>query len=362
MESINFLIWFFDFGKYLCFSVLIGHIALQFIPENRKPKVKVPPSVLFSALVGIIVFSLGPLITTIYYFRVPGEMFSLILSAFFKLNIGHAWIFTFVFSILLGFFINRESFKYLQAVIMLLLIFAVSYSSHTVSLSLAVGFPTQTLHYLAIMLWTGIVMNVAWFSKKHENWSHFLKWFTPFAITCVVIMMISGLVLMNFIVEPKDYVKSWTIPYGQMLLLKHISIIPVLFFAIVNGILMKKVDQDKEFEPLKWMKAESILLFFTFFFTGIMSNLSTAQHNIESIVKIGKESKWAEWITGEDFIPPLSIELNPTIPASILLVLSVYFLYLIVDCFKKSKPLRAIWMGIGFIVLFYLGLMLSFNA
>lgn len=50
---------------------------------------------------------------------------------------------------------------------------------------------------------------------------------TPFGIISLIIIFISGLYLMSFVVELKDYVKAWVLPNGQKLLLKHISILPV---------------------------------------------------------------------------------------------------------------------------------------
>ncbi|MBI0581346.1 hypothetical protein IEC97_28975 [Neobacillus cucumis] len=54
--------------------------------------------------------------------------------------------------------------------------------------------------------------------------SKLLRWFTPLAALSLIIIILSGIYLMIFVVEPKDYVKAWVLPYGQMLLLKHISI------------------------------------------------------------------------------------------------------------------------------------------
>lgn len=45
---------------------------------------------------------------------------------------------------------------------------------------------------------------------------------------------------MKLVVNPRDYVSSWMLPYGQALLVKHIIFIPLLVFAGINGLLIRK--------------------------------------------------------------------------------------------------------------------------
>ena len=45
---------------------------------------------------------------------------------------------------------------------------------------------------------------------------------------------------MTLVVDLKDYPDSWMIPYGQALLIKHLLIIPLLVYVLINSILMKK--------------------------------------------------------------------------------------------------------------------------
>ena len=77
------------------------------------------------------------------------------------------------------------------------------------------AFSINTAHFLAVSVWVGILFVVSWFSKNHSNWLNFLKWFTPVAIVCFVITVISGLFFMTVVVEFKDYANSWMLPYGQ---------------------------------------------------------------------------------------------------------------------------------------------------
>ena len=45
---------------------------------------------------------------------------------------------------------------------------------------------------------------------------------------------------MTIVVDYKDYANSWMLPYGQALLIKHLLIIPLLAYAFINSVLIRK--------------------------------------------------------------------------------------------------------------------------
>ncbi|MED4778442.1 hypothetical protein P9306_18285, partial [Bacillus atrophaeus] len=53
----------------------------------------------------------------------------------------------------------------------------------------------------------------------------------------------------SYVVDIKDYAKCWVLPYGQMLLLKHIGILPLLAFAFINGVLIRKTKALSLYNP-----------------------------------------------------------------------------------------------------------------
>ncbi|MFZ7943631.1 copper resistance D family protein [Neobacillus sp. 19] len=245
----GFIIPFAEFGTYLVFSILIGHVALQFVPETNKPKITIAKPVILLSTLGIIIFTLGPIVQTISYFQ-DGIGFALATkSVLLDFQVGKAWIFIGFMATFLWIAINLNGSKYLQALLLFLMILGVGYSSHVASLSFWAGLWSHSTHFLLVTLWTGILIHIAWFSKEHSNWSKFLRWFTPFASFCLSIIILSGIYLMLFVIEPKDYIKAWALPYGQMLLLKHISIIPVIAFAFINGVISRKSLKDFSFNP-----------------------------------------------------------------------------------------------------------------
>ena len=149
------------------------------------------------------------------------------------------------------------------------MIVGVSWSSHASSINQFFGGLSHILHFTAVSVWVGILFVVSWFSTNHNNWLKFLNWFTPIAMSCFVGTIISGLILMNLVIT--DYTNSWLFPYGQALLIKHLLIIPLLMYAIINGILVKrKVKRDPNFNPRFWARIETIIILLIFSVTAVL--------------------------------------------------------------------------------------------
>ena len=180
--------------------------------------------------------------------------------------------FLFLFIYLLPIKIERKPlFAITGLVFTLVLIGLLGWSSHASALAKVPGFFVHTTHFLAVCTWVGILMVVSWFSKKPSNWLNFLKWFSPVAIICLIITAITGISLMTFHMELSDYTNISAIPYGQSLLIKHIAIIPLLAFAFINSILVRKrLTHNPSFNPLPWARLESIVILVIFSITGAL--------------------------------------------------------------------------------------------
>lgn len=352
-----------EFFLYILFSFLVGHVALQFVPEAKKPHIVVRKPALLLAALGIIVFSFGPVLQVILYFSESVGLGLTALSVLTKFQVGIAWIFTGFIATFLWMTIYVEGSKYIQAFWLLLMILSVGYASHAASLSFWSGFVAHSLHFTVITLWVGILIQVSWFSKEAKNWAAFLKWFTPFSIGLLIVTAGTGLILMFFVVTPKDYTNSWVLPYGQMLLLKHISIIPVLLFAFINGILAKKSHSNLLWNPKPWVRTESISLFLVFFFTGVLGTLSPAAHDIAATLKSEGPAPFVEFLAGKEIKAPVQTELVPTLEGMTLIVMSGLFLFMIILSFyKQIKPIAAFSFGICFLITMYLGIMLNISV
>ena len=87
---------------------------------------------------------------------------------------------------------------------------------------------------------------------------------------------------MTLVIDVNEYGDAWMLSYGQALLVKHLTIIPVLFFAFINGFWIKrKLKRQEQINPIPWLKFESILLFFTFVSTAVLGQ-QEPPHSIET--------------------------------------------------------------------------------
>lgn len=357
----NYLVPLSEIGSYLFVSILMGHVALLFVPEDYKPNIRIPKKVLLLATLGVYIFGFGPVAQTISYFSESVGLSVAAYSVLTDFQVGRAWIVIGFMSMFLWIALLVNSSKYIQALLLLVIVLAIGYSSHVASLEFWNGLFAHTIHYFMVTLWVGILLQGAWFSDAPRNWGKFLQWFTPFAVGSIIVILISGFLLMLFVVDPKEYADAWVLPYGQMLLLKHISIIPVLAFAFLNGVLSKKSISSSSFNPLPWLKGETILLFITFYFTSILGTISPP-HEVEFTVKSEGASKWVEWLFGKDILTTLNIELHANLETWFLSAISVLFLGLVVISFKKVKPAAGVFFALSFIFTMYFGLMLSLSV
>jgi len=358
----SYIVQFTEFITYFLYSILAGSIVLEFIPTEKKPSIKISKRTIYWIIIGILVFSLFPILRVITFFLDDVSLKMAAYSVFVKTAIGNAWIYLCMFALMLGINIYNDGKKHFNFFWLLLMILSIGYAGHITSMDFWKGFIFQSSHFLMVSIWSGILFHVAFLSKDTKNYSNFLKWFTPLAIISVVIIFASGMILMLEELKLKDYMTAWLLPYGQMLLLKHISIIPVLFFAFFNGFLMKKSIEDSPNKIKKWLKAEYIIITLVFFFTGIMSTQSPP-YNLNLTLKTEGPSKWIEFIMGIDILSPMKVVFAFTLEGSLLLGMSITFLVLLIISFiKKANIILPIAFSFCFVITMYLGLMYNITV
>ncbi len=338
-----------DLLLYIAFSFLAGSVLLKFIPPAYKPEMQEKKWMLLLSVLAIVLFSLAPVIELVIFLE--GD-FNTFINVVVNYRIGHSWLITAMISLLLGVTIYFGGSTYMLASYTAALLLAVGFFSHASTLNLWIGFFSHTLHFLALVLWAGVLLQVSWFSKG-QQWQSFLKWFTPFASACVAILLISGFVILLFFVSPVDYASSWVLPYGQLLLLKHLSIFPLLLAAAINGLLNNKRSYEKA-----WLKAESILLMVTLAFTAFMSK-QAPPHDVNDTFRAEGAAPFIEMFKGVQYVP---IDATPMFSLNGLLLLGIasVFLALIPLSYKRNLPAAiSVLFGILFIAAAYGGLMLS---
>lgn len=163
---------------------------------------------------------------------------------------------------------------------------------------------------------------------------------------------------MSFVMDLSDYANSLPLSYGQALLLKHLAIVPLLVFAFINSVLIrKKLARAVPFNPVPWAKLESIVVLIIFAVTGALGQESPP-HDIEQTIKAEGVSKSFSFFHQGDALFPLHF--SPGIASIVLLLLALFFLALLLLTFIKNAPkVLSLVMSLLFIVTGYIALMLS---
>ena len=196
---------------YLCFALSLGSFIIHLVPNTHRPNINVPKGALMMATGGIAIFSFFPVLQLILYLSPDIGFVQTLKSVLFTFEVGKAWIFTYILSNILFIFViwfdyrKKALYAYIGIAFTFILILALGWSSHASSYDQVWGFISHTTHFTAVSIWIGMLIVVSWFSTNHSNWLNFLKWFTPVAIACFVITMITGLILMTFVVDFEDY-------------------------------------------------------------------------------------------------------------------------------------------------------------
>lgn len=347
---------------YLCFAIIMGSFILYLISETHRPTIQVPKSVLLVATIGLAFFSFFPVLQIILYLVPNMDLGETLQSVLLTFEVGKAWFFTLVVSMVLYFYIslfdNRKN-KFYTAIglaLTFLLILSLGWSSHASSYNQLLGFVSDTIHFTAVSIWVGILLVISFFSKNHQNWPNLLKWFTPVAAVCFTMTIVSGLILMDIIVE--DYKNSLPLPYGQTLLIKHLLIIPLVVFAVINSqLIKKKVQKDLSFNPLPWAKAESILMLLIFSATAALGQQSPPR---ETDFSRDNMSQLFNIVYQGQIQQDMNVLFAPNTTAIMLGVLSILFLVLMIFSFLKKMPaIMTFLMGLFLVFSGYLSLILS---
>ncbi|MCQ6276074.1 CopD family protein [Bacillus sp. V3B] len=351
---------------YLCFALSLGSFLLYLVPNTHRPDIHVPKGALMMAIGGITLFSFFPVLQLILYLSPDIGFAQTWQSVLFTFEVGKSWIFTCILSNLLFIFViwfdyqKKALYAYIGMASIFILILSLGWSSHASSYDQVWGFFSHTAHFTAVSVWVGILFVVSWFSKNHSNWSNFLNWFSPVAIVCFVSTIITGLILMNFVVEFEDYPNSWMLPYGQALLIKHLLIIPLLVYAMINSLFIKKtLMRNSNFNPKPWTRIESIIILLIFSATAALGQQSPPHET--TATSIGVSKLFTMFYKGQ-FQPEMTVQLDLHSTSISLIVLAVlFFALMIISFIKKTPTIVSFLMSVLLVVCVYLSLILSIN-
>ncbi|MEC2074408.1 copper resistance D family protein [Alkalihalophilus marmarensis] len=361
-----FFYYISEVSLYLCFSLLMGTFIFSLVPSHKKPTVFVRKRWLQLALLGIVFFSAIPALRVVLFLN-EGVGLSLTLNnVLTNFEVGKAWSFILILSIFYYFYLSvfpvqqKVSYSILALVFLFILILAIGWSSHAASLTEWTGFVSHTVHLTAVSIWIGVLFIISWFSTSTKNWRAFLSWFSPLAFICFAFTILSGLILMDFVVDIRDYANAWMLDYGQALLFKHLLIIPLLIFACINGVwINRKLKKDETFNPKPWTKAESLVLLFIFSATAVLGQ-QAPPHDIPSTLRADGVSDLFQYFYGGQVEMYNKVQFSFTSTSLVLFVLSFFFLLLLLYTFVKKAPaIFSFLMSLFFVLSAYLGLMTS---
>ncbi|WP_157294619.1 MULTISPECIES: copper resistance D family protein [Bhargavaea] len=341
-----------DFFLYIVMAVLAGAITLKFIPESRRPVAQLGRRTEALLAAAIPLLGVAPVIQLTFLLAPEGYRFRGFLDIATGFRAGHSFLALMAAALLLAAVLRFGLSRFIQALLILAAFGAIAYGSHSATIDETAGLIAHGVHLTALSVWAGILFHVAAKPDAIPDWRGFLKWFTPTAAGLMAVMIATGVFLMLLVMKAEDYASSWILPYGQMLLLKHLSIIPLLAAAAINGFIAKK-----DHPPAWWLRMESLMLLFVLFFTSVMSKLSPP-HDIDSTFRSEGAAPFAERLSGPPAMP-IGARMDPSPEGVLFLANSILLLALLFIGGRRDLPkwLTAL-SGIGFIAAAYAGLML----
>jgi len=346
---------------YLCFAIVSGHVLFSLVPGDYRPVAQLSPKLVAAAAAGIGIFSFFPILRIVSFFAEDIGWRLTFQRVMFDFTEGKAYLFTLMLSLLLAALIlwngRLEGTGGVKVILLLLslLMVAQGWSSHVASWYSTWGILAQTLHIMAVSLWVGPLLAASWHNDRTEHWDRFLSWFHPLAILCMTVIAASGFVL-TIGVAP-EYVNAWKLSYGQALLVKHLLIIPLVLFAIMNGFWMKrKLRADKAFNPQPWARAESVILLLIFSVTGFM-NQQPAPHDVADTLNESPASPLYLWFTGGLLDKEKDLALSFGGLSVFACAAAIIAMVTAVLCAKRRKAVQTLLWAVASAILLYYGLM-----
>lgn len=362
------MIWVYisELLLYLSFSIIAGTLIIHLVPQSLKPTIVLNKRLVQISIIGIILFSAAPVLRLVQIFYEDQGLLEVMLNVIRSFEVGRAWSLTVViaifFFILVTFFpvFQNRKLTILSMVYLFALVLVFAWASHTTSIANWFGFVFHTLHYAAVITWIGILLIVGWFSINARHWLQFLSWFTSVAVICLMLIFGSGIFLMQFVLDTKDYVNAWAIPYGQALFIKHLLILPVLIFAFINGIWVKrKMEQKENLNPLPWVKAESVTLLLVFTATAVLGQQEPPLNIDQTLINNGPSALFDFFYAGT-IESVAKIQINFNLIGVILFILSAIFASIVTYSFKmRASVVVSFVMGLLCTLCLYLGFMSS---
>lgn len=347
---------------YICLALAVSLTVARFIPSGRLPDLRIPRGLEQSVVGGVIVFACFSLFDLTA--QVAGQFDLSYVNAFIQVLYGtmqgKGWLG------LLGcgaIWYGADAFmsprtRHVTMLISSLgfIVFtAVASYAHSASLTF-VEAAVRSLHLLAVSVWLGFLFLAGWFTRARSSWRSFLDWFFPLAAACFIVVAATGAVLAN--ASSNDWLAAKTLDYGQALLIKHLVVMPLLVFALVDGlVLRRKIADMPDLDPRGWFKAESVVALGAFAVTAVLSR-QVLPLDVGQTLRYTPPSRWfLPWYDG--VVTPdiqLTLAFDPLVV--VLAAASVLCLGMIPFGFRKRARISiSLCASLLFVVFGYLAFM-----
>lgn len=278
-------------GLYLSLAVIVGYWLLRLFPQGRKPEVRLPAPLLAAAYFLLPLALFIPPVQLSYGIapQVEDSFWSILWSVLKSFEMGEAFWAALLITLALAVLhwsrprFTPTAYNWTGFLLALFLVLAQSWGSHAAGVTEYLGFLAQSSHVLAISLWIGPLLLVAWFGQSFKQWPAFLAWFTPLAMLCVATIITTGMVMMTFI-TPQP-IQSLILSYGQTLLIKHLLLLPVLILGLINSWVSRRLLAQSEKQLTRWLKAESGLALLLLAVTASLSQQAPPHDQLAQAVK-----------------------------------------------------------------------------
>ncbi|HEX6922711.1 MAG TPA: hypothetical protein VF149_02715 [Bacillales bacterium] len=361
-----------EFLLYISFALLVGGLLSYVIPSEKMPQIDVPQKLLVFCAAAVPVFAFAPILR-IFLILSEGrsELWVRFKSILFSFEIGKAWLFMLAVGILLVLLLAFNDLKksaplaQVACFLTLLLILAQGKAGHASTITAISGFVAHSLHFLAVMIWAGLLFTAGWFSHG-KDWRSFLRWFTPLAVVCFIVLTAAGFWTMTIDINNYDhrsvsiwyeYKNSWLVDYGQALLIKHLLVIPLLVFAFLNGFLLKGRENAR-----KIARIEGLVILLIFAVTGFMGQ-QYPPHQVQSLLAQGGPSPLFNAVYQGVIDPAMTVTLSFGWLSYILFAFALIFIGLMILSVRKNAAgLFSFLLGLLVVGSGYLGLMLGVHG
>ena len=259
---------------YMGGAIWMGYLVLRFIPRSRKPLI-IDGTIWAVAGLGMLVLGTSlPVIGAVRFLLSTQTMTEALRTGLF-LHIGQMFLVVYFSALCLLIILAwQKQRSFLLALLTIPIWIGIAGTSHAAAKHGAFGWTLQFSHFFCVTAWIGVVFWLAIGARSTEHWSAFLSWFSPFARVAFIGVILSGLWLMQLAIPLERYPNLWGVPYGQALLLKHLLLIPLLFYAFCNGTLVRhRLRSDATYDPRPLLRMESIILVLLFMASASLSRL-----------------------------------------------------------------------------------------